>query len=108
MDRLENKRYGNFDYTSRNTGRPYYYDTKDHKDFFGLASNLLPGTPWVAHKVTDTDNLDSLALKYYNNPTLWWVIADFNRLQDPFIKLSDKFKIIKIPSISSIEFGDLR
>jgi hypothetical protein len=46
-----------------------------------------------------------LALKYYNNPTFWWVIAYFNDIQDPFKPLKDKRDTIKIPSISSIEFG---
>jgi hypothetical protein len=49
-----------------------------------------------------------LALSYYNNPTYWWIIAYFNDIQDAFIKLSDKFDILKIPDIRSLEFGDLR
>ena len=35
-------------------------------------------------------------------------VTNFNDIQDAFIKLSDRFSIIKIPAISSIEFGDLR
>ena len=51
-----------------------------------------------------TDTLDSLALKYYGRPDLFWIIADFNRIQDPFIKLVDYFSIIKIPSLSTLSF----
>ncbi len=108
MDTLTNKRYNSFDYISRYTGVPYYFNTADQKDIFGIGQNLSKDTPWVAHKVTHDDTLDSLALKYYNNPTYWWVIAYFNDIQDSLIILNEHFSIIKIPSISSISFGDLR
>lgn len=54
------------------------------------------------------DTLDSLALSYYNNPTLWWFIAAFNDIQDAFIDLSEHYDIIKIPSVTSISYGDRR
>ena len=108
MDDLAKKRYAQFDYTSRYTGIPYYYNKRDEREIYGLSKNMNKDIPWVAHKVTQNDSLDKLALKYYNNPTYWWVIAYFNDIQDAFIKLSDKFSIIKIPAINSIEFGDLR
>ena len=50
----------------------------------------------------DSDSLDSLALKYYGRPDLFWVIADFNNLNDPYIRLVDKMSSIKIPSLSGI------
>ena len=56
----------------------------------------------------EEDNLDYLALKYYNNPTYWWIIAYFNRINDPFIRLAAKYTVIKIPSISSIKFQNER
>ena len=108
MDILKNKRYESYDYTSRYTGVPYYYNTEDQKDIYGIGSNLYKNTAWVAHKVKQEDTLDSLALHYYNNPTYWWIIAYFNDIQDSFIKLSNYFDIIKIPSISSITFGNER
>lgn len=108
MDTLKNKTFGTFDYTSRYTGVPYYYDTLRDRETQGLCSNMSKTTSWVGHKVSQEDTLDSLALKYYNNPTYWWVIAFFNDIQDPFIKLSEKYKTIKIPSINSIEFKNER
>jgi len=108
MDILKDKQYATYDYTCRYTGVPYYYNTIDDREIYGLGSNLYKDTSWVAHKIKETDTLDSLALAYYNNPTFWWIIAYFNDIQDPFIKLVDKFTIIKIPSISSIEFGKER
>ena len=108
MDTLKNKRYGQFNYTCRYTGIPYYYSTDKKQDVYGIIKPMLKKSAWVAHKVTQEDSLDALALKYYNNPTFWWIIAFFNDIIDPFINLKEKFDIIKIPSISSIEFGDLR
>ena len=108
MDSLTNKRFENYNYTSRYTSVPYFYDTKNDRDIYGIGYNMIKTDNWVAHKVTLTDTLDSLALKYYNNPTYWWIIAYFNDIQDSFIKLSDHMSIIKIPSISGISFGDLR
>lgn len=104
MDTLKNKQYNNFDYISRYTGVPYYYDTLTGKYVFGIGSNLNKDTAYVSHKVTHEDTLDSLALEYYNNPTFWWAIAYFNDIQDAFIRLSDYYSILKIPTITSIDF----
>jgi nucleoid-associated protein YgaU len=87
---------------------PYYYHTIDQKDIYGLGSNVIKNDSWVAHEVKPEDTLDSLALHYYNNPTYWWVIAYFNNIQDAFIKLDKRYDILKIPQITSLEFGDQR
>lgn len=108
MDDLKNKKYATFEYTSRYTGIPYYFNKRDGREIFGLSKNMYKDVPWVAHKVKPTDTLDSLALKYYNNPTYWWVIAYFNDIQDAFIHLIDKYSVIKVPSMRNIIFGDLR
>ncbi len=108
MDTLKNKRFETYDYTSRYTGVPYYFDTLDNKEVYGIGTNMLKNISYVSHKVSEFDNLDSLALKYYNNPTYWWIIAYYNDIQDAFIRLIDYFDVIQIPSIASIEFGELR
>jgi hypothetical protein len=105
MDTLKNKNYANFDYTSRYTNTPYYFDTIENKEIYGIGTNLKAAAEFVTHEVKSNDTLDSLALKYYNNPTFWWVIAYYNDIQDPFRPLKDKFVTLRIPSISSIEFG---
>ncbi len=108
MEKLINKRYNNFDYTSRYTGVPYYYDTEAQSDVYGIGEQMSNKTAFVSHKVKPEDTLDSLALTYYNNPTYWWAIAQFNRILDPFTQLSKKFSVIKIPSIASIDFSNER
>lgn len=106
MDTLTNKTSLNFGYLSRYQGLYSYYDTVNDDTICGLGKPMLKTTAWSAYKVKPEDTLDSLALTYYNNPTYWWVIAQFNDI-DPFEPLS-KYDTIKIPGISSIVFGDLR
>lgn len=105
MDTLTNKAYANFDYISRYTDIPYYYDTLSNREIFGIGTNLKTNAEFVTHKVLGNDTLNSLALKYYNNPTFWWIIAYYNNIQDAFKPLSDKYDTLRIPNISSIEFG---
>lgn len=105
MDTLKNKTYVSFDYLSRYANMPYYYDTIQDKQIFGIGTNLKTTSEFLTHKVKNRDTLDNLALKYYNNPTFWWVIAYFNDIQDPFKPLVDKYETLKIPNITSIQFG---
>jgi hypothetical protein len=53
-----------------NTNRPYY------KGKFYPDIPLLETDEYVI--TTVGDRLDSLAFSYYNDPTLWWVIAAAN------------------------------
>ena len=105
MDTLKNKNYESYDYLSRYTQVPYYFDTIKEREVYGIGSNMINNIPYVSHKVTQEDTLHSLSLQYYNNPTYWWIIAYFNDIQDPFKPLRTKYETLKIPSISSIEFG---
>ena len=107
MDTLKNKIYASYDYLSRYTNVPYYYDSLSDREVYGIGTNMKTDTEYVTHKVRSNDTLHSLALKYYNNPTFWWVIAYFNNIQDSFKPLRDKYQTLKIPNISSIEFGGI-
>ena len=101
--KITNKSYKFYNKLSRYRTIPYYYNVDDNKYFYGTAKNLKDTTPYKIHIVIKGDTLDSLALYYYNNPTLFWIIADFNRIRDPFITLKEGQRI-KIPSLSDIEF----
>ena len=106
MDTLKNKNYESYDYLSRYTQVPYYFDTIKQREVYGLGNNLIKdNVPYVSHKISSEDTLHSLALRYYNNPTYWWVIAYFNDIQDAFVSLKDYYTIIRIPNISSVTFG---
>ena len=102
MNVLKDKSSRTYFYTSRYATLPYYYNTLDKKYMYGISKNLNTNTDYVLHNLVDSDSLDSLALKYYGRPDLFWVIANFNNLNDPYIKLVDKMSSIKIPSLSGI------
>ena len=104
MDVLKNKSRRDYNYTSRYSTIPYYYHTVDRKYIYGIAKNLDKNTQYVIHEVKDTDDLDKLALKYYGRPDLFWVIADFNRIRDPYINLYKKYNFLYIPTITGIRY----
>lgn len=104
MDVLTNKSKRYYNYTSRYSTIPYYYHTVDKKYIYGISNNLKDDTEYVLHEISQTDSLDSLALKYYGRPDLFWVIGDFNRIFDPYEKLSDNYNYIYIPSLSAIRY----
>ena len=102
MNVLKDKSSKTYLYTSRYATLPYYYNTLDKKYMYGISKNLNTNTDYVLHNLVDSDSLDSLALKYYGRPDLFWVIADFNNLNDAYIRLVDKMSSIKIPALSGI------
>ena len=102
MDALKDKAYRTYSYVSRYSSFPYFYNEKDGKYVYGVTAQLNDGISYVAHKVKQSDTLDSLALKYYGRPDLYWVIADFNRMQDPLIVLFGNFDVVKVPTLSNI------
>ena len=101
---LTEKRYRDYVNISRYSPFPYYYNSNDNKYVYGITAQLrTDDTPFVTHVVKQGESLDSLALYYYNNPTYYWIICDFNRIQDPFTELSIGTKL-KIPTFSSIKY----
>lgn len=71
MDTLKNKTYVSYDYISRYSNVPQYYDTLEGRECPGIGANMFKNIDSVTHKVKEIDTLDSLALKYYNNPSYW-------------------------------------
>lgn len=103
MDVLTKKSFKSHENISRYTPFPYYYHTLDDKYVYGTTAYLKNTTSHTVHIVQRGDTLDSLALEYYNNPTLYWIICSFNHIRDPFIALNEGERL-KIPSIANIEF----
>ena len=102
-DVLINKQYKEYTYLSRYTQTPIYYNQLDNKYVTGTQTNLNDTTPCINHRVEQNDTLDKLALQYYNNPTKFWIIADFNRILNPYEPLKIG-TILKIPVVSTLEF----
>lgn len=104
MSKIINKTYKNYNRVSRYSVFPYYYNTLDDKYIYGLTTHLkTDNINFVNHYVQQGDTLDTLALYYYNNPTYFWIIADFNKIQDPYEKL-EIGRTLRIPTFSNIEF----
>lgn len=104
MNILTKKQYKDYDRVSRYSVFPYYYNRLDDKFIYGITSHLkTKNVTYVTHKVIDGDTLDTLALYYYNSPTYFWIIADFNRILDPYKEL-EIGSILKIPTFSNVEF----
>lgn len=106
MDILKDKQTRTYDSLSRYSSIPFYYNTKDDKYIYGLTKQLGQDVDYVVHTVKANDTLDSIALYYYGRPDYYWIVADFNRIQNPFIVLNGKYKTIKVPSISYIYYED--
>lgn len=105
MDTLKNKRYLQYGYLCRYTGTPFYYDTIQGRECAGLAKDISKDAPYFTHKTKAGETLDSLALKYYNNPTYWWIIASFNNIHDALIDdLKAKYPVLQIPNVGAITF----
>lgn len=103
MDVLKNKSYKSYDFLSRYTNFPYYYNSTDDKYIYGLTGHIKKDCPYVIHEVKRNETLDSVSLYYYNNPTYYWIICDFNDIADPFMQLLEGSKL-KIPTFSMVSF----
>lgn len=101
---LSKKEYKDYNRVSRYSIFPYYYNRIDEKYIYGLTAQLNnTNTTYVNHVVEQGDTLDTLALYYYNNPTYYWVIADFNRILDPYTELQVG-QTLRIPTFNNIEY----
>lgn len=103
MDVLTDRHLISYDRLSRYSTVPAYFHLQDEKYTYGTTHHLEDNTSYQNYKVKKGDTLDKIALEAWNNPTLYWVIADFNKIIDPFVDLPEGY-VIKIPVLSNIEF----
>ena len=106
MDVLKEESKKSYTYISRYAPFKFYYHTKDDKYVYAVTSQLNDDVIYVLHHVGQADTLDSLSEKYYGRPDLYWIIADFNKIQDPYVKLWGKYETLKIPQLSNITYKD--
>lgn len=100
MDILANKTVKTSKYFSRYNGINLYYNTHDKKYQLALKSWLKPDFEYTKYTVEDRDTWDYIALKFYNNPTYYWILCDANKIIDPMIE-PKKGDVIIIPSLGS-------
>lgn len=102
MDILTNKQYKSYDRISRYALVPIYFNRLDNRYMMGTVTKLVD-SKYKMYKVQENDTYDSLALDYYNNPTLYWVICNVNGVFDPFTPPTPG-EYIKIPILSEVTF----
>ena len=91
-----------YSYLSRYASIPTFYNSIDRKRYYGTVKQLeLNSTTYIEHEVKEHETLDMIALQYFNTPLYWWIIADYNRIQDP---LKIRQKVLKIPNLRDIRF----
>lgn len=104
MEVLTDKQYKSYEVISRYSSFPIYYHSIDNKWVTGTTAYIDMDADYTTHTVVSNEDYDLLALYYYNNPTYYWVICSFNRIQDPFVP-PKKGTVLKIPSLSSITYS---
>lgn len=107
MEVLSNKAYKSSNYFSRYNGLAYYYNNNDDKyqlvtrhwlKDLGNTANI------TVYTVREKDSYDSIALMFYNNPTYYWIICDYNRIIDP-LKTPIPGTVLYIPALNAgLEF----
>lgn len=105
MDVLKDKEYISYPYISRYASFPTYYNSMDRKYVYGLTSHLRESGAYLEYQVKQGDTLESISQKSYGRPDYYWVIADYNRITDPFIDLFENYVSIRVPNISGIVFS---
>lgn len=104
MDVLKDRSQKRYQYISRYTPFSYDYHTLDDKYIYEVTSQLNKDVTYVEHKIKESDTLDTLSLKYYGRPDYYWIIADFNSIQDPYVELFGRYEKLRIPTLSDITF----
>lgn len=102
-DTLLHKSYLQYDKISRYSPFPYYYDNNDDKYVSGITNQLDDSTDFIYYRVKAGDTYDSIALKYYDNPTYYWIICDFNRILDSLSR-PKVGELIKVPTFSQLRY----
>lgn len=105
MDILQDRGYKSFDYISRYSNFKQYYNLKTNKYNCETVKYLSKDIPTGVYITKEGDTYDSIALEFYNNPTLFWVICSYNRIIDVFEK-PEKGTTLRIPVLSEITYDE--
>lgn len=66
-----------------------------YQDIFDFPKIDVDKIQTFSIRISDSDRLDTLAFKYFNDGTLWWIIALINDLDFPWDFASGQ--IIRVP-----------
>lgn len=73
-----------------------YYETNSKKK-----NNTYENFSYISYTWKNGDKLYKLAQTFYNDPMLWWIIAEYNKKPTDFDY--ETGEVIKIPSPISLE-----
>jgi len=94
----------NFKRNTRYTNGIVSKDQNDNQFLLLRKALVLPpdsGDTYIAVKQEDCLRPDLIAQKAYNSPDLWWVIFEYNNIQDPMFELKES-QILRIPALSRV------
>jgi hypothetical protein len=87
--------------SSRYANCVLYVDSSD--EFIGSRSRIDTASQPddIFHSVQEGDRIDLLAYRYLGDPTLWWIICDYNDIFYPLdLELG---AVLRIPSVEHLE-----
>ncbi|MFD9947246.1 LysM peptidoglycan-binding domain-containing protein [Nonomuraea sp. NPDC059023] len=86
--------------TSRYADQPT--ETRSWRGTLVRSQSLRPNKSWsfnfTLHQIKDGDRIDLIAYRYYNDASLWWMVADANPEILAWHDLSPGF-VIRIPNV---------
>ena len=107
MNVLTNRAIKSSKYYSRYNGLYYYYNNLDDKyqlETRHWVKEFVDTSKIQTYIVKEKDTYDTIALEFYNNPTYYWVICDYNRIIDPFTSPKEG-TVLYLPSLNAgLEF----
>ncbi len=90
---------------------PIIQDTTDRTIFLDIFRSYVISSDAVNNEslfdyyvVQDDDWFDNISFKHYNTPYLWWVVALFNNINNPYESLEEGqvLKILKYNNLYKI------
>lgn len=103
MNILSNKNYKEYNRLSRYSSSANYYNEIDKKYQEELPKPMDKNSKYSLYIADGNESFDFISLKFYNNPTYYWIICDFNNISNPYLIPSRGTKL-RIPVISDIQF----
>lgn len=107
MNILTNRAVKTSKYYSRYNGLYYYYNKLDKKyqlETRRWLKEFVDTSKIQTYIVKEGDTYDTIALEFYNNPTYYWIICDYNRITNPFTPLKPG-DVLYLPTINAgLEF----
>ena len=97
LPNLPQSRYENIFNVYQDSSNYYFYNLLQTV----VLPDTLPAGYFISYNVEPGDTLPLISFKMYKRIDLWWVIASFNKIDNPTIALEPPLKL-NIPNIDVI------